>query len=93
MKTIFRNVSDWSPVYFKGGLWVAIAMITAFADKTDGLTRENMESWFWLDYARLVLFVLLSGLIALRTYTDESVSRHRAKLEGQPAIAKPPPTP
>lgn len=80
MSRLYASTVRWWPVIAMIAVYGAIAYLTAFFTNSDGLTREKMKDWFWLDYLRLWGFPLLQALIAIRAFFDKTLSQHVEKL-------------
>lgn len=73
----------WWPVILRGGLYVAIATLTAALSEMDGLSASQLASMHWLDWCKSGLTVTIVGLTTLRTFVDNSVSKHADKLANE----------
>jgi hypothetical protein len=85
----------WWPVIFRGGLYMAIATLTAALSEMDGLSADQLANMHWLDWFKSALTVLIVGLTTLRTFIDQSVSQHAEKVQNEttPVIALQSPAP
>ena len=62
----------WQPVVLRCSLYLLIGFITTFLDKTEKLLDfDGFNFWMWL---RTLLSCLLSGLLIIRVFVDNSVS-------------------
>ncbi len=71
-----KTTVRWWPVITRGSLWVMISVLTTFIDKTDGLTAAKMQTMTWLDWTRLIAMICLGGALTLRTFMDQTLSKH-----------------
>lgn len=84
MNTACTNFIFWRPVILRAALWIVISMLTQFLAETKDLTRAHLATWFWLDWTKLVVGVLLSGFITWRTFLDQTLSNHIKRNETPP---------
>lgn len=75
------NAILWWPVIFRGGLYMAIATLTAALSEMDGLSADQLSNMHWIDWLKSTLTVVIVGLTTLRTFIDQSVSQHSDKLQ------------
>jgi hypothetical protein len=81
MKFFYLKSISWSPVIVRCFLWIVISMMTEFVISTKEITADEVHKWFWLDWLRNLAGWLLPGLIAWRTFLDQSLSQHKEKQE------------
>lgn len=79
--SLINHVDKWKPVYLRGALYMAIAMITAALSELDDVTAEKLATLTWLDWFKTSLTVISAGLITLRTFIDQSIGNHETKLK------------
>lgn len=76
----------WWPVLLRGGLYIAIATLTAALSEMDSVTTESLAQMTWLDWSKSILTVFIVGLTTLRTFVDNSVGVHAAKIEADSTV-------
>jgi hypothetical protein len=80
MAELIEQGNRWWPVIMRGGLWMAIAVLTDFIRVSDEVQPSEMDAWSWIKFGA---GLLLSALVAWRTYTDQSLTNHKIKLKAE----------
>lgn len=81
MQKAYLFTASWWPVISRGFIWFMIAIVTSFLAQTNDLTPVKMAAMGMLDWFRISAEVLLSGLITVRTFMDQTLARHKGTIE------------
>ena len=69
-------IKDHWAVTCKGALYFFIAFLPAVIDFLNQVVQGQITEFMYLNSAKAFLCGILSGLIAIRAYTDGSMERH-----------------
>lgn len=69
--------------WFKMCIYVGIAMLTAYVTGLKDYTGDQLAGWTKIDWSIFIGAIVLQGLLVLRTFLDQSLSRYEIEQKAK----------